>query len=651
VGLGASIRSSWPKGGWFAAAIALLAAQLIFWLGLAWFETASRPPEISQAPAVPLVLSDAEGQFASDAQVVRATEIPAPAYAYIDPERRPKGKFQVRFDHPADAGPYALYLNFSNTLGDIRLNGNLLNARLDYNRWMALEGFGPTVYLLPDEWIRNGENLLELETLAQGRKTMPPFAVGPAEHLESAYKWGAFVSSEMPLAAIAVMAFVILLLLVVRWPAEDRAWTLALIGLLVGWSLYNAHSLGALDSIEPDWAPGRHALRWTIFYTFVFGFVAFVLAWTRAPRWTFKVALIGFGVALFIAVGAQVFDETIIAGGGRRLSQEIRKGLEHTLTIGLGLGMMGMLLADVARRKPRRIAETVLFLISITSLIVDALDDRFDIHVPFQPDLALTFYIAPACGLFMAVGLCLVLARHVSEARRVVVSQNETLSLRLAEREAEIAESYQKQQSLMRRQAVLDERQRIVRDMHDGIGSQLVGLMLQIKNDRIDSQGVQRSLDSSVTDLRLIVDSLDSAGDSLDAALGTFRHRVKPQVEAAGLQFDWINTMRDEAPPYSAHVILQVFRILQEAIANALRHAKAGRISVRITETRDAAFPLLIEVADDGQGGAALATGGRGLSNMNMRAEAMGSRLSIASGAAGTTVALRLPPAISPSGG
>ena len=84
-----------------------------------------------------------------------------------------------------------------------------------------------------------------------------------------------------------------------------------------------------------------------------------------------------------------------------------------------------------------------------------------------------------------------------------------------------------------------------------------------------------------------------------------------------------------------------VYRLVQEALTNAGRHARAQRVDVRITRATEA---LEVVVADDGQGfDAAAPTEGFGVAGMRERAALMGGTLELGSSSAGTTVRAVLP--------
>ncbi len=89
-------------------------------------------------------------------------------------------------------------------------------------------------------------------------------------------------------------------------------------------------------------------------------------------------------------------------------------------------------------------------------------------------------------------------------------------------------------------QSVAIERQRIMREIHDGVGSQLVGLLNMVTRNaaptcRRSKEHVQLALD----EMRMAVDSLQPAHDDLATVLATLRYRLQSRLEAAGIEVIW----------------------------------------------------------------------------------------------------------------
>jgi two-component system, NarL family, sensor histidine kinase UhpB len=181
-----------------------------------------------------------------------------------------------------------------------------------------------------------------------------------------------------------------------------------------------------------------------------------------------------------------------------------------------------------------------------------------------------------------------------------------------------------------------------MRDMHDGMGGQLLSLLVQTRDPETPREDLEEAVEAAIVDLRLLVDSLDSVGDSLDVALAVFRDRVFPKMRAAGVQLGWHNELKTPTSGHSPSVTLNVYRILQEAMSNALRHADATKIGITIAPS-DADGLILIQVADNGHGFTDSATMGRGLANMRRRAGEIGGKLVVESNTKGTRIGLLVP--------
>jgi signal transduction histidine kinase len=269
----------------------------------------------------------------------------------------------------------------------------------------------------------------------------------------------------------------------------------------------------------------------------------------------------------------------------------------------------------------------------------------FTMTAPFDHNLPLSLHWLPIMGTIVGLAMLTVLAKQASDAREVVYSANERLAAELAEREAELQKSYQEREHLLARHATETERQRIMRDMHDGLGSQLMSMLLAARRGDAEPVRVAEGLQSVIDEMRLMIDSMDSVGESLGSAFAIFRERVQPRVEQAGLRFVWTDESSGALPHYSPRAVLQVFRIMQEAVTNALKHSGGSLIAVTLSLSPDPDFALRLRIADDGQGLSKANPRGKGLASMAARARGIGGRLEVATGGTGVAVLLDLPPA------
>jgi signal transduction histidine kinase len=253
---------------------------------------------------------------------------------------------------------------------------------------------------------------------------------------------------------------------------------------------------------------------------------------------------------------------------------------------------------------------------------------------------------SPLIGFAAAAGVVSALSAALDQARTL----NAELEQRVGEKHRELDASYARTALLERDRAITSERERMMRDMHDGTGGQLVSALAMVESGDVPRDEIAEALREALADLRLVIDSLEPGEPDLLALLAHARARLEPRLERHGLHFAWevedVPTPERFGPEQSLHVM----RVFQEAATNALKHAKATTIAVRTGTARDAAGRACayVEVADDGGGfgapaPAGAAVPGRGLRNMRRRAEELGGTLTVQSTECGTAVRLMIP--------
>ncbi|WP_411877766.1 ATP-binding protein [Polaromonas sp. YR568] len=240
--------------------------------------------------------------------------------------------------------------------------------------------------------------------------------------------------------------------------------------------------------------------------------------------------------------------------------------------------------------------------------------------------------------IFMAI-----MFHRYTRAIEEVRSVNAGLEGRLQAREAELVQSHARLREVEQRQLLSQERQRLMQDMHDGLGSSLVSALRVVEDGRLEDVQVAEVLKSCIDDLKLAIDSMEPVEADLLLLLATLRFRLGSRLESTGITLRWeISDVPalDWLDPRNA---LHILRILQEAFANVLKHARASEI--RVTTTAGEGW-VSVGIADNGKGFAvaqALQMGGRGLSNQRRRAQAIGGEVRWESSADGTRLTLRLP--------
>lgn len=223
-------------------------------------------------------------------------------------------------------------------------------------------------------------------------------------------------------------------------------------------------------------------------------------------------------------------------------------------------------------------------------------------------------------------------------------AQSATMARELAAQKEELSRLHALERTAREAEAAALERSRIMQDMHDGLGSQLVSSLVMARAGELNSQQTYELLRSCIDDLRLAIDTSHGTQDSLLLALGNLRFRMQPRLKAAGITLHWETQPLGDTLPLHPQDQLPVLRIVQESLTNALKHANAKTISLKASQTDT---ELDIRIEDDGQGfdvdAAKAQATGKGLNSLEKRARVLGGQLQISSSERGSVIWLRVP--------
>jgi signal transduction histidine kinase len=192
------------------------------------------------------------------------------------------------------------------------------------------------------------------------------------------------------------------------------------------------------------------------------------------------------------------------------------------------------------------------------------------------------------------------------------------------------------------------ERARIARELHDGLAADLVALTCRARRlaGEAEDDTVKGELgmfaervQNSLRELRQVVWALRSP----DRPWGLLVEVLRERVEGLSTDETLVELVNGKAPVgrVDGETALHLIRCAQEAVLNAVRHARAKRVTVRLTEVHGC---VRLEIADDGMGirQPQMASEG-GLVNLSRRAEEMGGDLRLTTGPTGTRIQLDVP--------
>jgi signal transduction histidine kinase len=506
-------------------------------------------------------------------------------------------------------------------LNGMRIAGLKPPGPAEYIRWRR-----PVMIELPYAFLLAGENeLLMQSSFRGGNSGITPWFVGHEEDLQGEFESTFFVAHTVPRMVMAYCIVGGLFMLWFWWKRRDEV----LYGLI-----------------------GMGSLFWVLrMQSFIFEWGA--LQWRSGIRFLLYTGTAGFMVCALIVIMRMSqlrmpkFEKFTLfyAAAGPLIYLVSQQPLELFLDrFWLG-GLLIILLAAVlmlnwqAWRK--RTGELLGVAVVVNIAMLMAVNDWLTQSGVLPFDLpTLSHFVAP---MLLTVIFGVIISRFIE-----LLNANETLNRdlidRLAIRETELNTKYSEQNQIEQRRITLEERARIMQDMHDGLGSQLLSSLVMVERSEVSKIEVIGILRDALDDLRLAIDAFSPDGAELLPALGNLRFRMQGRFKAAHVPLSWTMVNVPDTFSLPATATLPILRVLQESLTNILKHSHAAEARVYVT-TRTPPLALVIEIYDNGKGfdTRLTPTRGRGLTNLHKRANRIGGELEVISGRSGTRITLTVP--------
>lgn len=153
------------------------------------------------------------------------------------------------------------------------------------------------------------------------------------------------------------------------------------------------------------------------------------------------------------------------------------------------------------------------------------------------------------------------------------------------------------QNELRHVQVVNEQRERIVNDIHDGVGSRINLLLWSLRTHTPQTEQIESDLQRCMEELRFAINPSQAGHETLNKALSDLCNRLKIQAANDGIGLEYLRS--GLTAPVPSEVGLHLYKATQEVLSNALRHSQATCIRVALHQE---AGQIHIEVNDDGTG-------------------------------------------------
>ena len=599
---------------WAAACLGVAPAHaLSIELREAWLREAARP----DAPEARVSLPD--------------------PWEHTAPSRAGSASYRLQVpDAVATTARPAVFLRRVGNVFRVHLNGHLVREVGRKQHPLPNYNQEPVYVALPPSLILPAGNELVIEVTGEPRREagLSSVWVGDADALEPMYRRAHDVQVRGAWMIAAASATMGVLGLLVAWRTRQSVY---------GWfglaNLIWAWRAGALQFNDGRW--WAWLLQWAFEFSyslFIAAMGMFLLEMARRATSSARRFFAGYvWVSLALSLTHAAFNVPVM--------RTVSLGL--TLAVAVG---MTLFLASIAWRERDRGAA----LLAASVGLCAAVGARDWIVLRLLHD-----YNAYTWARYVIVVLMVVMAWRLVEdygrTLRELRDANRHLREAVEAKQCELEQAFEAQRAIERRQAATAERDRILREMHDGLGGRLVGaiaLARQLQQHEAPARALvgelRQALDDCLVELRLSLDSMDTEPRCLSEALAELRFRVEPSLRAAGIRLVW--NLRDDAadamlPPADTQ---QVLRIMREALTNVIKHAQASVVWLELAR-RGHGLELtvldngLVQRAAERPRTAPLPGGKRGLANMRHRAEAIGAHIEIGPHPEGWVVRLTLP--------
>jgi signal transduction histidine kinase len=531
--------------------------------------------------------------------------------------------YRLTFDTPDAGQPLWLLFPKLRSGGTVYLNGLMIGKISEADLLTQRRWFRPYMFLAPPVALRTvGNEILVHFTIREPLTSFGEVLVGPEQEIRSTHDrllfWENTVTEVASILCLIVGAFTIVI-----WMRRRQE---VLYGMFSICALF--WGVRTIVFRMPEVAMD-YWVAWRFMYYFTTGgFIVcislFMLRFSRCVKTGIERFLLTYwlgGCAFFLVIGVPA-----------------RRAMDAWWTLGfLPFTFYSVLVLFMYARRTRS-ASAFAMLAAVAFAFTLALHDFAVQHGLFKVNEFYLLHLGiPAFLLVMAI----VLLKRFLKTLALADSMQDSLVAKVAERERELLESHERLRMLERLNATAEERQRIMENLHDGVGSQLITSLMLVKGGSTGQADMVSLLQDCIDEMRMALDSLSIENDDLLPVLGNFRARISTRFSGIGLSLKWMDETLPDSIQMPPQASLQVLRILQEALANVLKHAKANRVTVTVGVEADV---LVINVMDDGVGAdASLAAAGHGVGNMRQRAERIGGALQIIAGGSGTVVKLSVP--------
>jgi signal transduction histidine kinase len=434
--------------------------------------------------------------------------------------------------------------------------------------------------------------------------------VGPADAVESAWRERNLWHLELPRIMTGVSFLLMFISFHLAW-LRPREPLFVLLGCsALAWSLscfQFAFDITGNDTLSLWFGSAvDSAITWMVVLAVLF---SFELERVRLPR--FELALLAYALA-----------STVVTLPLWEWQKNALIAQQYGNVIALAVSIVVLTWHVV--RHPRR--EGMVLILTFAAKLILGLHTLNNLTNQTNPD---SFYSFAAGTALMYLAFTYVMSRRTVSALQIAEQHESNLLQQLDLQAIRLREQHKRLQELEVHQQLSLQHDRIMQDLHDRLGSNLTSALLQARSGGLSPNETVLMLQDLANELRFMGKSGLNDHRGLNEVLAELRQRVQHRLRHGGIELVWDVDPDLPATP-SRDAAQHIHAMLSEAIANAIKHSGATRIT--LSASSEASGAVLLELTDNGRGfDPTQVASGRGLPGLQQRAAAIAGQVSIAS--------------------
>lgn len=518
--------------------------------------------------------------------------------------------YQIEFSGPNTPGSWGLYIPRIGNRAQITLNGWVVGQLGSLNGDTSDFAQRPHLFHLPEAALRSGRNTVQL--LVQGDRAryagLSSLAIGPWKDTQDLYFWRDLMQTQGSFAIVVIA--IIFALSSAALTVVSRERTFLLFALACFFCAVRTTYALAVDTAPLDYRVWGWIVD-TSFGGYLVCLSLFCLEVIHVKRrWAMLITAVVVSTTL-VLVPMHAFGRLAWA---RQLWT-------------MGMVIYAMCFSAALVYHWWRTPSTTTRVLGMAGLLAVSLGLYDHVLVFYTADGFGAFTLTRYSLLLFMVAMAWVLVKHYAGQHQREITLRQSLQAELEEKTAQLVTQFHNQAKLIETMAHEKERERLVHDLHDGIGLQL-NTLLYMAEGRADSRTeMLNEVRTAIDQMRLLVDNSQSFEGSFLELLGHVRHRIESRLQRVGVTLDWQIDLPDTATPVPEPKAIAFQHLMFELTTNVIKHAKATVMTVRLTP---AATGLGVElwVSDNGVGfNPQSARHGGGSRSLQRRAHELGASL------------------------